>query len=210
MMSTGFMGAENADIPLGGSVAVFAQGPVGLMATVGARMLADEHPTVRANAATLLGAVGGQRAIPWLVDALRTASADQRSPFTLGLVACTRVRPPAPEKPLTPLPGTRGARHWSQADAVVSFYLDWCKRKGLAAEPPPGNPEWHYRADYVGWVDQHPGDPLAAVAIEILDRSAPAAAGQVLAAVLRDMTRKHPGTLAAREAAAALRRSAPR
>lgn len=38
MMSTGFMGAENANIPIGGSVAVFAQGPVGLMATVGARL----------------------------------------------------------------------------------------------------------------------------------------------------------------------------
>lgn len=39
MMSTGFMGAEHANIPLGGSVAVFAQGPVGLMATAGARLL---------------------------------------------------------------------------------------------------------------------------------------------------------------------------
>ncbi|MFP4316754.1 MAG: NAD(P)-dependent alcohol dehydrogenase [Desulfovibrionales bacterium] len=38
MLSTGFMGAENADIPMGGSVAIFAQGPVGLMCTVGARM----------------------------------------------------------------------------------------------------------------------------------------------------------------------------
>lgn len=38
MMSTGFAGAENAGIPLGGTVAVFAQGPVGLMATVGARL----------------------------------------------------------------------------------------------------------------------------------------------------------------------------
>jgi threonine dehydrogenase-like Zn-dependent dehydrogenase len=38
MLSTGFMGAENADIPIGGTVAVFAQGPVGLMATVGARL----------------------------------------------------------------------------------------------------------------------------------------------------------------------------
>lgn len=38
MMSTGFAGAENADIPIGGSVAIFAQGPVGLMATVGARL----------------------------------------------------------------------------------------------------------------------------------------------------------------------------
>ena len=39
MMSTGFIGAEHADIPLGGTVAVFAQGPVGLMATAGARLL---------------------------------------------------------------------------------------------------------------------------------------------------------------------------
>ena len=38
MMSTGFMSAEHANIPIG-SVAVFAQGPVGLMATVGARLL---------------------------------------------------------------------------------------------------------------------------------------------------------------------------
>jgi threonine dehydrogenase-like Zn-dependent dehydrogenase len=39
MLSTGFMAAEHANIPIGGSVAVFAQGPVGLMATVGARLL---------------------------------------------------------------------------------------------------------------------------------------------------------------------------
>jgi isopropanol dehydrogenase (NADP+) len=39
MLSTGFMGAEYADIPIGGTVAVFAQGPVGLMATAGARLL---------------------------------------------------------------------------------------------------------------------------------------------------------------------------
>lgn len=38
MMSTGFMGAENGNIPMGGTVAVLAQGPVGLMATAGARM----------------------------------------------------------------------------------------------------------------------------------------------------------------------------
>ncbi len=38
MLSTGFMGAEHARIPIGGTVAVFAQGPVGLMATVGARL----------------------------------------------------------------------------------------------------------------------------------------------------------------------------
>jgi len=37
MMSTGFAGAEAADIPIGGTVAVFALGPVGLMAVAGAR-----------------------------------------------------------------------------------------------------------------------------------------------------------------------------
>ncbi len=39
MLSTGLMGAEHANIPVGGTVAIFAQGPVGLMATVGARLL---------------------------------------------------------------------------------------------------------------------------------------------------------------------------
>ena len=39
MLSTGFMGAEHANIPLGGTVAVFALGPVGLMAVAGARLL---------------------------------------------------------------------------------------------------------------------------------------------------------------------------
>jgi threonine dehydrogenase-like Zn-dependent dehydrogenase len=38
MLSTGFMGAENGNIPVGGTVAVLAQGPVGLMATAGARL----------------------------------------------------------------------------------------------------------------------------------------------------------------------------
>jgi len=38
VISTGLMGAEHANIPVGGSVAVFAQGPVGLMATAGARL----------------------------------------------------------------------------------------------------------------------------------------------------------------------------
>ena len=39
MLSTGFAGAENAEIPIGGTVAIFAQGPVGLSATIGARLL---------------------------------------------------------------------------------------------------------------------------------------------------------------------------
>ena len=39
IMSTGFKGAENANIRLGDTVAVFAQGPIGLCATAGARLL---------------------------------------------------------------------------------------------------------------------------------------------------------------------------
>ncbi|HTZ56194.1 MAG TPA: NAD(P)-dependent alcohol dehydrogenase [Candidatus Acidoferrum sp.] len=38
MLSTGFLAAEHGDIPIGGTVAVFAQGPVGLMATAGAKL----------------------------------------------------------------------------------------------------------------------------------------------------------------------------
>lgn len=39
IMSTGFKGAENANIRIGDTVAVFAQGPIGLCATAGARLL---------------------------------------------------------------------------------------------------------------------------------------------------------------------------
>lgn len=39
MMSTGFSAAENAKVPIGGSVAIFGEGPVGLMATAGAKLL---------------------------------------------------------------------------------------------------------------------------------------------------------------------------
>ncbi|MDL2246752.1 NAD(P)-dependent alcohol dehydrogenase [Methanobrevibacter sp. OttesenSCG-928-K11] len=39
MLSTGFMGAENANIPMGGSVAVLGIGPVGLSAVAGAAIL---------------------------------------------------------------------------------------------------------------------------------------------------------------------------
>ncbi|MFC6443220.1 NAD(P)-dependent alcohol dehydrogenase [Paenalcaligenes hermetiae] len=39
IMSTGFKGAENANIKIGDMVAVFAQGPIGLCATAGARLL---------------------------------------------------------------------------------------------------------------------------------------------------------------------------
>ena len=64
MMSTGFMGAEHAAIPMGGTVAVFAQGPVGLMATAGARL----------RGAGLLIAVD---AIPKRMELARTYGADE-------------------------------------------------------------------------------------------------------------------------------------
>jgi threonine dehydrogenase-like Zn-dependent dehydrogenase len=62
MMSTGFMGAEHAAIPLGGSVAVFGVGPVGMMAVQGARLLgagqiiAVEHMPKRKELAHRFGA----------------------------------------------------------------------------------------------------------------------------------------------------------
>jgi threonine dehydrogenase-like Zn-dependent dehydrogenase len=62
MLSTGFMAAENADIPMGGSVCIFAQGPVGLMATAGARLrgagliIAVESVPRRQELARLYGA----------------------------------------------------------------------------------------------------------------------------------------------------------
>lgn len=39
IMSTGFKGAENANIKIGDTVVIFAQGPIGLCATAGARLL---------------------------------------------------------------------------------------------------------------------------------------------------------------------------
>jgi isopropanol dehydrogenase (NADP+) len=38
MLSTGFVCAENGHIPLGGTVAVFGEGPVGMMATAGSKL----------------------------------------------------------------------------------------------------------------------------------------------------------------------------
>ena len=62
MLSTGFMGAEHAAIPLGGTVAVFGVGPVGMMAVQGARLLgagliiAIEHVPKRQELARRFGA----------------------------------------------------------------------------------------------------------------------------------------------------------
>jgi len=61
-MSTGFRGAENANIKLGDVVAVFAQGPIGLCATAGARLLGASTIVVvdgnahRLSIATVMGA----------------------------------------------------------------------------------------------------------------------------------------------------------
>jgi len=62
MMSTGFIAAESANIPVGGDVAVFAQGPVGLMATRAAtlqgagRVFAVETEPVRRELSLRYGA----------------------------------------------------------------------------------------------------------------------------------------------------------
>ncbi len=69
MLSTGFAGAENADIPVGGTVAVFAQGPVGLMATAGARL----------QGAGLVIAV---ESVPKRQELARTYGADEVVDFT--------------------------------------------------------------------------------------------------------------------------------
>jgi len=60
--STGFSAAETADLQLGDSVAVFAQGPIGLCATLGARLkgagliIAVESDPKRSEAARRMGA----------------------------------------------------------------------------------------------------------------------------------------------------------
>lgn len=62
IMSTGFGGAQSGDIRIGDSVAVFAQGPIGLCATVGAKLMgassiiAVESLAERAKVARRLGA----------------------------------------------------------------------------------------------------------------------------------------------------------
>ncbi len=69
MISTGFMGAENGNIPMGGTVAVLAQGPVGLMATAGARLRGA-------------GLVIGVESVPSRQKLARTYGADEIIDFT--------------------------------------------------------------------------------------------------------------------------------
>ncbi len=62
MLSTGFIAAEQGNIPMGGSVAVFGEGPIGMMATVGARLcgaglvIGIENKPNRASMARKFGA----------------------------------------------------------------------------------------------------------------------------------------------------------
>ena len=69
MLSTGFMGAENGNIPIGGTVAVLAQGPVGLMATAGAKLRGA-------------GLIIGVESVPNRQRLARTYGADEIVDFT--------------------------------------------------------------------------------------------------------------------------------
>jgi isopropanol dehydrogenase (NADP+) len=69
MLTTGFMGAENGRIPIGGTVAVFAQGPVGLMATVGSKLRGA-------------GLVIGVESVPKRQELARRYGADEIVDFT--------------------------------------------------------------------------------------------------------------------------------
>ena len=71
MLSTGFMGAENGNIPIGGTVAVFAEGPVGLMATAGAKLRGA-------------GLIIGVESIPRRQELARHYGADEIVDFTKG------------------------------------------------------------------------------------------------------------------------------
>ncbi len=69
MLSTGFMGAEKGNIPIGGTVAVFAQGPVGLMCTAGAKLRGA-------------GLIIGVESVPERQKLARTYGADEIADFT--------------------------------------------------------------------------------------------------------------------------------
>jgi isopropanol dehydrogenase (NADP+) len=69
MLSTGFMGAEKGNIPIGGTVAVLAQGPVGLMATAGAKLRGA-------------GLIIGVESVPSRQKLARTYGADEIVDFT--------------------------------------------------------------------------------------------------------------------------------
>lgn len=69
IMSTGFSGAESGHIRIGDTVAVFAQGPIGLCATAGARLM---------GATTIIGV----EAVPARMEIARKMGADHVIDFT--------------------------------------------------------------------------------------------------------------------------------
>lgn len=69
IMSTGFSGAESGRVRIGDTVAVFAQGPIGLCATAGARLM---------GATTIIGV----EAVPARVEIARSMGADHVVDFT--------------------------------------------------------------------------------------------------------------------------------
>ena len=69
IMSTGFSGAESGHIRIGDTVAVFAQGPIGLCATAGARLM---------GATTIIGV----EAVPARMEIARQMGADHVIDFT--------------------------------------------------------------------------------------------------------------------------------
>jgi len=83
IMSTGFSGAERGDVRIGDIVAVFAQGPIGLCATAGARLsgasvvIGVDRLAARLEAATRIGA-------DHVVDASRTDPVDEIMRLTGG------------------------------------------------------------------------------------------------------------------------------
>jgi threonine dehydrogenase-like Zn-dependent dehydrogenase len=69
ILSTGFSGAESGHVRIGDSVAVFAQGPIGLCATAGARLM---------GATTIIGV----EAVPERAEIARQVGADHVVDFT--------------------------------------------------------------------------------------------------------------------------------
>ncbi|ANZ28559.1 alcohol dehydrogenase (plasmid) [Rhodococcus sp. WB1] len=74
MLTTGFMGAENCELQLGESVAIIGQGPVGLSATIGCRLLGA-------------GRIIVVDSVPARFDLARQFGADDIVDFTHGDVA---------------------------------------------------------------------------------------------------------------------------
>lgn len=71
IMSTGFSGAENGDIQIGDTVAVFAQGPIGLCASAGARLM---------GATTIIGV----ESVPARMEIARRMGVDHIVDFSKG------------------------------------------------------------------------------------------------------------------------------